>query len=67
MLARITGGRATRQTSRSCQETTARTMNEKTSSRVLVTNMSRPNWTSSCSDSTSEVIRDTTTPAFSRS
>ena len=33
----------------------------------LLTNMSRPIWTSSDSESTSEVMRETRTPAFSRS
>ena len=66
----ITGevfGTATAHTSRSCQLTMPRTTTDANSSRLFDTNISRPIWTSSCSESMSDVIRDTTTPAFSRS
>ena len=53
--------------SSSSHDTTASSTTENTSSRPLVTNMSRPVCTSSASESMSEVMRDTTMPAFSRS
>ena len=67
MLARITTGTNTRQSSSSFHDTTASTTTDTARSRPLLTNMSSPICTSSCSESTSLVMRDTITPAFSRS
>jgi hypothetical protein len=67
MLASTTGGRATMQTARSCQDTVASTPIDTTSSRAFDTNMARPIWMSSASESTSDVMRDTSTPALDRS
>ncbi len=58
---------ATATTARSCQDTKANTTIDTTRIRALTTNMSRPIWTSSARLSMSEVMRDTSTPAFSRS
>ena len=60
MLATTTNGTATRQTSSSCHDTSASTTSENTSSRrVHQRTCSRPICTSSASESTSEVMRDT--------
>ena len=67
MLASTTNGTQIRHSSRSSHDTSASTTTETTSSRPLLTNISRPICTSSCSESTSLVIRDTMIPAFSRS
>jgi hypothetical protein len=67
MLARITGGSANPHTSISCHDTEVSTTSEITSSRAFDTNIVRPICTSSDSESTSEVIRDTSTPALDRS
>ncbi len=67
MLASTTNGTQMRHSNRSFQETMASTTTETPSSRLLLTNMSSPICTSSCSESTSLVIRETITPAFSRS
>ena len=67
MLASTTNGIGIRQTSRSCQLTAVSTITESTISSALDRNWRRPIWTSSCSESMSEVMRDTITPAFSRS
>ena len=67
MLASTTNGTATRHTSSSCHETMASTISDNTSSSTLHDEHDRPICTSSCSESTSEVMRETSTPAFSRS
>ena len=66
-LASTTKGTQIRHSSSSFQETTASTTTDTPRSRPLLTNMSSPICTSSCSESTSLVIRETITPAFSRS
>ena len=66
MLARITGGSARPHTSMSCHDTLVSTASEMTS-RAFDTNIVRPICTSSDSESTSEVMRDTSTPALDRS
>ena len=67
MLARTTGGIPTMHTSISCHDTLVSTMTDTTSSSALDTNMARPSWMSSARESTSEVMRDTSTPALERS
>ena len=67
MLARITGGSARLHTSMSCHDTLVSTASETTSSSAFDTNIVRPICTSSDSESTSEVMRDTSTPALDRS
>ena len=67
MLARITGGTPTMHTSMSCQDTVVSTITDTTSSSALDTNMASPSWISSARESTSDVMRDTSTPALERS
>ena len=67
MLPTITNGIITRQTSSNFHDTSPSTTTEKTSSNELLTNMSSPCCTSSAMASTSDVMRLTITPAFSRS
>ena len=67
MLASTTNGTQIRHSRSSFHDTTASTNTDTTSRIPLLTNMSRPICTSSCSESTSLVMRDTITPAFSRS
>jgi hypothetical protein len=67
MLARITGGSATMHTSISCHDTEVSTTTDTNSNSALDTNMASPSWMSSDRESTSEVMRDTSTPALERS
>jgi ABC-type phosphate transport system permease subunit len=67
MLATTTIGRPIRHTSASCHDMTKSTMIVITRSSALLTNMISPTWTSSERDSTSAVMREITTPAFSLS
>ena len=67
MLASTTKGTQIMHSRRSFHDTIASTMTDTTRRSPLLTNMSSPICTSSCSESTSLVIRDTMIPAFSRS
>ncbi len=67
MLEATTTGTAIRHTSSSCHDTMASTITDSTSSSPFMRNMTRPICTSSANESTSEVIREISTPAFSRS
>ena len=66
-VATITSGTGIRQTSSSCQDTTARKTTATTSSTVFDSMSRRPCCTRSSIESMSAVMRDTITPAFSRS
>jgi hypothetical protein len=67
MLASTTNGTQMKQSRRSFQDTAASTTTDTTRRSPLLTNISRPIWTSSWRESTSLVIRETMIPAFSRS